>query len=140
MDLKDFFEMVVLNAKHHIAIHLNKPAVTVIGKTTITRNRRQGFDRLVIQTKVQNRIHHAGHGCPRTRTNRYQKGIVCVAKLAPDQFFNCRQCRFDFGIQTIRVGTIIVIKRRADFGCNGKARRDRKPKIAHLGKVCALAT
>ena len=52
----------MVEAHHHIAIHLDEAPVAVIGKAGIAGVPGNGFNRIVVQTKVENCIHHAGHG------------------------------------------------------------------------------
>ncbi len=139
VDFKDFLEMVMIDAKDHIAIHLNETTVAVIRKTAVTRDRHQTFNRFVIQAEIKNRVHHARHRSTCAGTDRNQQRVFGVAKFAPDQGFDSSKRLFDFGFKTIRVRTVIVIKCRADFGRDGKAGRDRKAEIAHLGKVGTFA-
>lgn len=39
------------------------------------------LDDLLIQTEVQDSVHHARHGSARAGTNRYQKRVLMVAEL-----------------------------------------------------------
>ena len=67
--LEDFLEHFMVNAQHHIAIHLDKATITVPGKAGVTRIVTQRLYRVIVQAKVENRIHHAGHRCTRTGAN-----------------------------------------------------------------------
>src|SRR3546814_19284190 len=63
----------VVDAKHHVRIHLDETAIAVPGETGIARRRRKPLDRLVVEAQVQHRVHHAGHGYARAGAHRHQK-------------------------------------------------------------------
>ena len=60
--VQDFFEMGMVDAQHHIGIHLDKAAIAVIGKARIAGQLGQTFRRRGVEAKIEHRIHHAGHG------------------------------------------------------------------------------
>ena len=59
--VENFVEYRFLNIEHNIAEHLNQAAIRVIGKTRIIAALGERFHTLVVQAKVEDRIHHAGH-------------------------------------------------------------------------------
>ena len=58
-------EDVVIDAEHHVGIHLDEAAVAVEGEARIARTLGEPGDGHIVQTEVQHRVHHARHG--RTR-------------------------------------------------------------------------
>ena len=59
--LKRVLKQAVINTHDNISIHLNEAAIAVIGKARIIGPRRKPGGCIVIQTEVENCIHHARH-------------------------------------------------------------------------------
>ncbi|CDA56886.1 uncharacterized protein BN731_02022 [Prevotella sp. CAG:604] len=64
----DIFLVDRLHAEHHVAIHLHETAIAVISKALITRFTSQALYDLIIQTKVEDGIHHTWHRSTSTGT------------------------------------------------------------------------
>ncbi len=71
------------NFHHYIRVHLYKSAVRIICKSGIARFLRKPLYRRIVQTKIQNGIHHTGHGRSRAGPDRNQKGILYIAEFFP---------------------------------------------------------
>ena len=87
---KRIFKQAVIDLHHDIAIHLDKPAIAVIGKTRIIGAAGKAFDRDVIQPKIENRVHHARHRGTRTRPNRNKKRVNRIGKTGASFAFDFR--------------------------------------------------
>ena len=59
--VQDILEPRVIDAQHHVGIHLDEAAIAVIGKARIARQPGQPFGSVGVQAEVQHRVHHAGH-------------------------------------------------------------------------------
>ena len=59
--LQDLLEQLVVEAEHHVGIHLDEAAIGVVGKAPVARARRQALDGLIVEPEIEHRIHHAGH-------------------------------------------------------------------------------
>jgi len=137
----DIFLVDRLHAQHHVAIHLYEPTVTVVGKTLVAGLLDQSYHHLVVETEVQDGVHHARHGSPRTRPHTHQQRIFGVAKLQPHELLGMLHAvdhtitkqSYDLFLSFLEVLVTYV-------GGNGKARRHRNPDEIHLRKVCAFAT
>ena len=55
------FEQIVVDAEHHVGIHLDEAAIGVVGKSAVGGPARQPLDRLVVEAEIEHRVHHAGH-------------------------------------------------------------------------------
>ena len=64
-DLQNVLEQVMVEAKHHVGIHLDEAAVAIPSKARIARGAGKALHRLVIEAKVEHGVHHAGHRNPR---------------------------------------------------------------------------
>ena len=100
---------------------------------------RQRFDCFVVQTQIQNRIHHARHGNARTRTHRYQQRIFHVCKFFAHNAFNVRDTVTNLVHQIRWICMIVFIVICAHFCCNGKARRHRQSDQIHFGQIGTFA-
>ena len=103
------FEMVVIDAQHDIAIHLDEPAVAVIGEAAVIAARRQPFDRHIVQPQVQNRVHHARHRHPGPGPHRNQQRVVRIAEARANRILDLFQRRRDLALQVIGIGFPIVV-------------------------------
>ena len=65
------FTFTLLYAEYNVAIHLDKAAVAIPGEAFVAGSLDEGDDRLIVETKIENRIHHTGHGIAGTRANRH---------------------------------------------------------------------
>ena len=55
------FTWKTLNTHDHITIHLNESTVAIPGETLIATRLGQSLHGLIVQTKVQDGIHHTRH-------------------------------------------------------------------------------
>ena len=79
--IDDLLKIRLRNFHNNIRIHLDKSAVGIIRKSRIAGLLCKAFHRYVIQTQIQDRIHHTGHGSSRAGTDRYQKRIFGIAEF-----------------------------------------------------------
>ena len=69
--------------EHDVSVHVDETAVAVVGEPSVAGECRQSFDGVVVQTEVQDRVHHARQGFAGAGTNGHQKRIVNVAETLP---------------------------------------------------------
>ena len=129
------------HAQHNVTIHLHKAAVAIPREPWIARLLGQCLGHIVVDTQVQDSVHHTRHrhGC--TRANRYQLGIAGVVKLVTcqaldvlDRFLHIILDHLDNGI------TSLIIIETAHLGSDSETRRNGHTNQVHLGKVSTLAT
>jgi hypothetical protein len=60
---KDMFELMFFKFNNNVCKHHNKTAITVVSESWVSRQFRKALRRLVVKSKVQNRIHHSWHRC-----------------------------------------------------------------------------
>jgi hypothetical protein len=85
------FERVVIHAHHDVAEHVDQAAIGVVSETLVLGRLGQPFGGGVVQTQVQNRVHHARHADRGTRADRDQQRVFVVAELLAEFLFE----RFD---------------------------------------------
>ena len=73
-------EQAMIDAQHHIAVHLDEAPVTIVGEAFVARPPGQSFDGRVIEAQIENGVHHAGHRNRSTRTHSQQKRIDRVSE------------------------------------------------------------
>ncbi len=62
LGVENFLEYSFIDLEHNVTEHLNQSAIGVIRKTRIVRALGECLDALVVETEVEDRVHHAGHG------------------------------------------------------------------------------
>ena len=128
-------KIIFVDAHDDVSEHRDKAAIAVIGKTGVTGKLDKTFDHFVIQTEVENRVHHTRHGSTCSGTYGDQQRIVLVAEdLARLLFHFFKGCK-DLIIDLRADLTAILVVSRAGFRGNGKAVRHRQANIHHLTEI-----
>ena len=83
----DIFLVRRLHAQNNVTVHLYKTTIRVPCKTGITSLADDTFHHLVIQTQIQNSIHHTRHRRTGTWTYRNQQWIFDITEFRFHQFF-----------------------------------------------------
>ena len=96
-----------LDVQRHFAEHLDKSPIRVIGEARIGRLLGHPFHRLVIQTQVQNRVHHPGHRKLRAGADAHQQRTLRIAQPLPDRPSEYRQRGEHWSL--ISLGTLLPL-------------------------------
>ena len=99
----------------------------------------QAVDGLVVQTEVEDGVHHARHGHRGTGTHGNEQGIFCIADLLADTTLEVETILLDFVESAFGPGVVGVGIFHTGLTGDGESRRHRKADYGHLGKVSALA-
>ena len=137
--VKRDFELVVFDAHHHIAEHVDQAAVGVVSETIVVGRFGQTFGGHVVESKIQNGIHHPGHGDGSTGADGYQKWIVGVTKLLTEFPLQNANGLFDFVDESFWQLFAIFVVGCADFSCDGETWGYRKANAGHFRKIQAFA-
>jgi hypothetical protein len=137
--LQQVLEMVVIDAEHDLAVHLDEASVAVIGEAPVAAALGEPGHGLVVEAEVQHRVHHAGHRGAGTRAHGDQQRILGVAELGADALLQRCQRGYDLRLQLLRIAAAVGVEVGADLGRDGEARRHRQSQIAHLREIGALA-
>ena len=144
--MDDGFEWIVifafafLDAHDDVAVHLNEAAVTIPGEALVLGRSNERLHRLVVEAKIQNRVHHARHGITRSRPHRYeQRHLFGIAEFRPHNPLHIRHAFIDLGLERRRIGAVVRVIVSANFGRDRESRRDRQTDPGHLGEVRAFA-
>ncbi len=138
LELQDRFELVVIDAEHHVPVHLDEAAVGVPGEARLGR-RGERVDGLVVEAEIEHRVHHAGHGGARPGAHRDEQRLRPVAENPAGQIGDRAERRFHLLLEVGRIGAVVGGEPGADFGRDGEAGGNGEPEARHLGKVGALA-
>ncbi len=138
--VEDFFEHMMLEPQHHVAIHGDEAPVGIIRETTIAGVLRQRLDGDIVEAEIEHGIHHAGHRRARTRAHRDEQRIVRIPKdLAARDCSDREERGFDFALERLGIGLVMTVEVAAHLGRDGEAGRHRQPEICHLSEISALA-
>ena len=98
-----------LQAEHNIAVHLNKTAVGIVHKARVIGLLHQALGNLIVETQVEDRVHHPRHRCTGARSDRHEKRILQVAELRPHRFLHLADRFFYIGLERLRIRLFISV-------------------------------
>ena len=134
----DFFKFALGSTHNYVREHLNKSSVAVISKSGIAGLLSETFYGYVVETEVEDSIHHTGHRRSCTRTYGYEEGILLVAEfLTCISLYFC-ECVEDFCYDIVGDFFAVVVVLRTGLGGDSETLRYGHTPRGHLGKVCAL--
>ena len=119
--------------------HLNKSAVTVIGKARVIGEAGYRFSHLIVDPEVEDSVHHTRHGRPCTASHRYKQRIFLVAKFFPADFLHLFEVLEDLALDISRDHFSVFVITDASLSRDSKSLRNRHTQVCHLRKVCTLA-
>mmetsp|Transcript_69500 Transcript_69500/g.199313 ORF Transcript_69500/g.199313 Transcript_69500/m.199313 type:complete len:316 (-) Transcript_69500:59-1006(-) len=128
-----------VHTEHHVGVHLNEAPVAVERETPVARPLRQALHCAIIQSQVQDSIHHARHGGACPGANRHQQWVIRVSELLACPGLHQRQSRAHLAQELRGVALALLVPVRAHLGGEGEARRHRQPNTSHLREVRSLA-
>ena len=137
--VEDLLEQVMVQAQHHVRVHLDEAPVGIEGEATVAGEGGEALGRRIVEAQVQDGVHHAGHGGPATRADRDQEGRRRIPEPLAGQGLDARQGRLDLGFKVLRVGPVVCVEVVAGLGRDGEAGGDRQTEGRHLRQVGALA-
>ena len=128
-----------LHAEYDIAIHLHEATVRVPSEALITTLTRQAIDNCIVETKVEDRIHHTWHRGSTARAYRDEKRVLYIAKLKAhdilDMLDGCHQVILEVSNDSLTTTLIVFC---TDLSRDSKSRRYRYTDAVHLRKVSTL--
>ena len=137
--VQNALEEALRNLHNDVGEHLDEAAVRVVGEALVLGQVRQTLNGDVVQTEVQDGVHHARHGRARAGADGNQERILQVAKLLAADLFGFRQSGVDLLDDVLTNDLAVLIVAGAGLGGDSETLRDRKADLGHLGKVRALA-
>ena len=129
-----------LHVQHDVPVHLHETAVRVPCEARVAGFLGQSFDGLVVQSEVQDRVHHARHRRARAGTDRYQQRVGAVTELHIHDLLDPLHGGFHFGFDQFDDALFAEgIIFGAHFGRDRETRRHRNADQVHLRQVGSLA-
>ena len=128
-----------LHAENDVAIHLDEASVAVPSKTLVVRNAGKSFDGFVVQTEVQNRVHHARHrlaGAGAHGNKKREPGSI--AEFFAELLFNVGNGIAHVRHERFRISLFVFVIIRADFRADCETRRHRQADARHFSEVGAF--
>ena len=132
-------EVLLADLHDNIGIHLDEPTVAVPCPAGVARHGGNGVDDRLIQTEVQDGIHHTGHGRTRAGADRHEQGVLLIAELLAGDLLHLLDVGHDLRHDLVIDLSAVLVVLCARLGADGKALGNRKTDVGHLGEVCALA-
>jgi hypothetical protein len=132
-------EAVRVDAVHHLAVHLDQASVRVVGEAAVAGRASEPVGRGVVETEVEDRVHHPRHRDGGARPHRDEERLRLVAEPQPTPLLEGAQVLVDLGVEP--VGHLLAL-REVGAAC---VRRDREPRrhghaeLRHLGEPDPLA-
>ena len=77
--LEGALELLAVDLEHGLAEHLDEPTVGVPREVIVVGHARETGDAGIVQTDVEDGLHHAGHGEARTGAHGHQKRVLRIA-------------------------------------------------------------
>ena len=135
----ELLEVFLADFHDDIREHLDEASVAVPGPSGVPGFRCDNAYDLLVETEVEDRVHHAGHGCAGAGAYGYEQRIFEVAEFFTGGLFHDGDVFHDL-LHDLRIdGTAVFVIFGAGFGGDGEALRYRQTDAGHFGEVSALA-
>ena len=136
--VEQLVELLTGDAQHDAAVHRHEAPVGVVGEALIVGLLGQALHRPVVESQVEDGVHHPGHGELGARPHRHQKGVGGVPDALAHRLLEPRPGLADLGGEA--VGPPAGHVGPTGVGGDGEAGGHRKAQYrGHLRQVGALA-
>ena len=131
-------EALVRDVVDGLAEHLDQPAVAVAGELLVAGRPREAGHRLVVETDVEDRVHHPGHRDRRPGANGDEQRILGISEALSGLLLEPREMLVDLLVETLDLAAgghegAAGVGRDREAGRNGDA------ELRHLGEPDPLA-
>ncbi len=131
------FKVLFADFHNDVGVHLDKSSVAVVSPTGVAPAG-DGLNNFLIQTKVEDGVHHAGHGSTGAGTNGNQQRIFFITEFLAGDLFHLADVFHDLGHDIIVNLLTVLVVLGAGFSGNGEALGNRQAEVGHLSQVCAF--
>ena len=139
LGVDDVLEELAGNAHDDVREHLDEAAIGVVGKAGVTGLLDETLDRVVVETEVEDRVHHAGHGERGARADGDEQRVVLVAELLAHALLEILAVLVDLVEDALRPDVASAGVSDTGLAADGKSRRNGETDVGHLREVRALA-
>ena len=135
----ELLEVLLADFHDDVGVHLDEAAVAVPSPAGVARLLGDDFDHFLVQTEVEDGVHHARHGRTRARTDGDEQRVLLVAELLAADLLHLGDILHDLSLDLgVDLPAILIIL-RARLGGDGKALRNGQSHTRHFREVRALA-
>jgi len=127
------------DSQYHVTEHLDESSIAVPGELFVARVIGEGLDGVVVESDVEDGVHHARHRFPSSRPAGDEQGIGVAPQLGSHHVFDLSECRGHLFSQSVGVGSVVVTEVIADFGGDREPGRHLDSDPGHFGEVGTLA-
>ena len=135
----ELLEVLLADFHDDVGIHLNETTVAVVCETAVVGLDRESLHHFVVETEVEDGVHHAGHGSAGAGTHGNEQRIVQRAELLADELFELGNVLHDLGLDRVVDDFAVIVVLRAGFGGDGETLGHGHAELGHLRKVRAFA-
>ena len=135
----ELFKILLAHLHDDVGVHLDKTAVGIVGEPGVLGLLGEGLHHLVVETQVQDGIHHTGHGGPGAGADGNQQRVGHGAELLAGNFLQLGDIFHNLTFNLRIDGPVIGIILGAGFGADGEAARHGHTHAGHFRQVGALA-
>ncbi len=136
--LELLLEAMGIDAVDRFAVHLDQPAVGVVGEARVARRRREARNSLVTETDVEDRVHHPGHRDRRARADGDEQRISRVAEPLLGLLLEAPDVFVDLALQAVRQQPPACPIRAARLGRDREAGGNGHAERGHLRQPDSL--
>ncbi len=132
-------EELAIHAHDDVREHLDETTIGVPCEARVLGLLDEALDGVIVETEVQDRVHHARHRERCTGTDGDKQRILLVAELLAHALLEILAVDIDLVENAIRPHVASTRVGDAGLAGNRESWRDRKTDVCHLCKVCTLA-
>ncbi len=132
-------EQMVGDPVHDLAVHLDQAAVRVVGEAGVAGALGEALDRLVVETEVEDRVHHPGHRDRGSGADRDEQRVLRIAELLAGLLLEPGEVLVDFLAEPVGQLAARGHVRAAGVGRDREPCRDGHAELRHLGQADAFA-
>ena len=130
-----------LETHNHITIHLYETTIGIVCETRIARLASESLNHFIVQTEVENRIHHTWHRSACTAAHTEQERIGGITKLAVHEILDvAHTCFYLLAQKFYHLVFSYLVVLITNISGNGKTRRHGNSDVVHFCEIGALAT
>ena len=135
----ELLEVLLADFHDDVGIHLDETTIAVIREAGVARLFGEPDHHFVIETEVEDGVHHTGHGSACAGTDGNEERIVQRTELLADQFLELGDVLHDLRLDGVVDDFPVIVILRARFGGDGETLGHGHAELGHFRKVCALA-
>ena len=137
--VNELLEVLLAHLHDDVGVHLNKAAIAVPGPPGVAGLPDEHLDHILVESQIQNGVHHAGHGGPCAGADGDQQRVLEVTELLAGDLLHLRDILHDLGEDIVVDPPAVLVVLGAGFGGDGETLGDGQADVGHFGQVRAFA-